>query len=193
MFIKSLELFGFKTFADKTELELSEGITAVVGPNGCGKSNIADALLWVLGESNVRILRGQRSTDVIFNGAEKRKALGLAEVSLTLDNTDGALPINYTEVTITRRTFRSGEAEYFINKTRCRLKDIYELFLDTGMGRQAYSFVTQGEIDAVLSAKSEDRRELLEEAAGIKNTAIAVRRLSASSTAPKRTCTESRT
>ena len=168
MFIKKLELFGFKTFAEKTEIDLNEGITAVVGPNGCGKSNVADALLWVLGEANIRNLRGQRATDVIFNGTEKRKALGMAEVALTLDNSCGTLPINFNEVTVTRRAYRSGESEYFINKTRCRLKDIYELFLDTGMGREAYSFVTQGEIDAVLSAKAEDRRELLEEAAGIK-------------------------
>jgi len=168
MFIKRIELLGFKTFAEKTEIELSEGITAVVGPNGSGKSNIADALQWVLGESNVRNLRGQRATDVIFSGSEKRKALGLAEVSLTLDNACGTLPLDFSEVTVTRRAFRSGEGEYFINKTRCRLKDIYELFLDTGIGREAYSFVTQGEIDAVLSAKPEDRRELFEEAAGIK-------------------------
>ena len=168
MFIKKLELFGFKTFAEKTEIDLNEGITAVVGPNGCGKSNVADAMLWVLGESNIRNLRGQRATDVIFNGTEKRRALGMAEVSLTLDNSCGTLPLNFNEVTVTRRAYRSGESEYFINKTRCRLKDIYELFLDTGMGREAYSFVTQGEIDAVLSAKAEDRRELLEEAAGIK-------------------------
>ncbi len=168
MFIKKLELLGFKTFADKTEIEFSEGITAVVGPNGSGKSNISDALLWVLGESNVRNIRGQRATDVIFNGSEKRKAHGLAEVSLTLDNSCGTLPLEFSEVTVTRRAFRSGEGEYFINKTRCRLKDIYELFLDTGIGREAYSFVTQGEIDAVLSAKPEDRRELFEEAAGIK-------------------------
>jgi chromosome segregation protein len=168
MFIKKLELLGFKTFADKTEIEFSDGITAIVGPNGSGKSNIADALLWVLGESNVRNLRGQRAIDVIFNGSEKRRPLGLAEVSLTLDNTCGTLPLNFSEVTVTRRTYRSGEAEYFINRTRCRLKDIYELFLDTGIGREAYSFVTQGEIDAILSAKPEDRRELFEEAAGIK-------------------------
>ncbi|MCE5198307.1 MAG: chromosome segregation protein SMC [Armatimonadota bacterium] len=168
MFVKKIDLFGFKTFAEKTSVEFDHGITAIVGPNGSGKSNVADALQWVLGESNVRNLRGTRATDVIFNGTEKRKPLGLAEVSITFDNTCGTLPINYNEVTVTRRAFRSGEAEYFINKTRCRLKDIYELFLDTGVGREAYSFITQGEIDAVLSAKAEDRRELLEEAAGIK-------------------------
>ena len=168
MFIKRLDLFGFKTFAEKTSVEMSQGITAVVGPNGSGKSNISDALLWVLGESNVRNIRGQRATDVIFNGSQKRKALGMAEVSLTLDNSCGSLPLNFMEVTVTRRAYRSGEAEYFINKSRCRLKDIYELFLDTGIGREAYSFVTQGEIDAILSAKPEDRRELFEEAAGIK-------------------------
>ena len=168
MFVKKIDLFGFKTFAEKTTVEMDHGITAIVGPNGSGKSNIADALLWVLGETNVRNIRGQKAVDVIFNGTEKRKALGVAEVSLTLDNTCGTLPIQFNEVTVTRRAYRSGEAEYFINKTRCRLKDIYELFLDTGIGREAYSFITQGEIDAVLSAKSEDRRELFEEAAGIK-------------------------
>lgn len=168
MFIKSLELLGFKTFAEKTEIQLGSGITGVVGPNGCGKSNIADALMWVLGESNVRNLRGQKAVDVIFSGSDKKRALGMAEVSITLDNSCGTLPVSFNEVTVTRRAYRSGEGEYFINKSRCRLKDIYELFLDTGIGREAYSFVTQGEIDAILSAKPEDRRELIEEAAGIK-------------------------
>jgi len=168
MFIKSIELIGFKTFAEPTEIKLTEGITAIVGPNGCGKSNIADALMWVLGESNVRNIRGQKATDVIFNGAEHKRALGMAEVNLTLDNSDGTLPVGFNEVTITRRAFRSGEGEFFINKTRCRLRDIYELFLDTGIGREAYSFVTQGQIDSVLSARAEDRRELIEEAAGVK-------------------------
>lgn len=168
MFIKSLEILGFKSFAEKTDVEFSSGITSVVGPNGCGKSNIADALMWVLGESNVRNIRAQRAVDVIFSGTDKKRALGMAEVSLTLDNSCGTLPVSFNEVTVTRRAYRSGESEYLINKTRCRLKDIYELFLDTGIGREAYSFVTQGELDAVLSAKSEDRRELIEEAAGIK-------------------------
>ena len=169
MFIKRLELLGFKTFADKTCIEFSEGITAIVGPNGSGKSNIVDALLWVLGESNIRNLRGQRVTDVIFNGSETRRAVGMAEVSLTLDNSSRILPLEFNEVTITRRAYRSGEGEFFINRARCRLKDIYELFLDTGLGsRGAYSIVGQGEIDAVLSAKPEDRRDLFEEAAGVK-------------------------
>ncbi len=168
MFVKKIEIFGFKTFAEKTEVELSKGLTVIVGPNGCGKTNITDALMWVLGESNVRNIRAQKTTDVIFSGSQKRKALGLAEVSITFDNTCGTLPLSFGEVTVTRRAFRSGESEFFINKSRCRLKDIYELFLDTGIGREAYSTVSQGEIDAVLSAKPEDRRELLEEAAGVK-------------------------
>ena len=168
MFIKKLELIGFKTFADKTTIEFSDGITAVVGPNGCGKTNVSDALLWVLGESNVRNIRGKQATDVIFNGTQQRRGLGMAEVTLTLDNTCQTLPLSFNEVTITRRAYRNGESEYLINRSKCRLKDIYELFLDTGIGREAYSTVSQGEIDAILSAKPEDRRELLEEAAGIK-------------------------
>lgn len=168
MHIKRLEIQGFKTFADRTELELTSGITAVVGPNGSGKSNIADAISWVLGEQNVRHLRGVRAQDVIFAGSERRKPLGMAEVSLTIDNSCGTLPVEFSEVTVSRRVYRSGEGEYFINKVPCRLKDIFELFLDTGMGREAYSMVSQGEIDAILSVKSEDRRELFEEAAGIK-------------------------
>jgi chromosome segregation protein len=168
MYIKRLEIQGFKTFADRTEVELTSGITAVVGPNGSGKSNIADAISWVLGEQNIRNIRGTRAQDVIFAGSDRRKPLGMAEVSLTLDNACGSLPVDFSEVTVTRRAFRSGEGEYFINKAPCRLKDIYELFLDTGMGREAYSMVSQGEIDAILSAKAEDRRGLFEEAAGIK-------------------------
>ncbi len=168
MFIKRLEIQGFKTFAERTELLLTDGITAIVGPNGSGKSNIADAVSWVLGEQNVRNLRGVRSQDIIFAGSDKRKPLGMAEVSITIDNSCGSLPVDFGEVTVTRRAYRSGDSEYFINKAACRLKDIYELFLDTGMGRDAYSMVSQGEIDAILSAKSEDRRSLFEEAAGIK-------------------------
>ncbi|MDR3709055.1 MAG: chromosome segregation protein SMC [Capsulimonadaceae bacterium] len=168
MHLKRLQLTGFKTFADKTEIQFSQGVTAIVGPNGSGKSNIADALLWTLGETKASAVRGAKASDVIFNGAAKRKQLGLAEVCLTVDNSDGSLPLAFDEVTITRRAYRNGEGEYFINKTRCRLKDIYELFLDTGVGREAYALVNQSEIDAVLSADPEARRGLFEEAAGIK-------------------------
>lgn len=168
MYVKRIDIFGFKTFADKTTIELSNGITCVVGPNGSGKSNIADALLWVLGENNVRNIRATYNADVIFNGTGKRRPLGFAEVTLTLDNSCKTLPLSFNEVTVTRRIYRSGDSEYMINGVKCRLKDIYELFLDTGIGREAYSFVTQGEIDAVLSVRPEERRELFEEAAGIK-------------------------
>ncbi len=168
MRLKKLQLLGFKTFADKTEIEIGDGMTAIVGPNGSGKSNIVDALLWVLGEQNPRLLRGDKAQDVIFNGTDKRKPLGMAEVKLTLDNTDRTLPIDFTEVMVTRRVYRSGESQYLLNNAPCRLKDIVELFLDTGVGKGAYAFVSQSEIDAVLSAKPEDRRELFEEAAGIK-------------------------
>ncbi len=168
MQLKKLQLLGFKTFADKTEIELDTGLTAIVGPNGSGKSNLVDALLWVLGEQNPRLLRGNNAQDVIFAGSDKRKPLGMAEVKLTVDNSDGTLPINFAEVTITRRIYRSGESQYLLNGATCRLKDIVELFMDTGVGKGAYSFVSQSEIDAVLSARPEDRRELFEEAAGIK-------------------------
>lgn len=168
MQLKRLQLLGFKTFADKTEIEIDRGMTAVVGPNGSGKSNIVDALLWVLGEQNPRILRGLSAQDVIFAGSERRKPLGMAEVRLTIDNADASLPIGFAEVTVTRRVYRSGESQYLLNGAHCRLKDIIELFLDTGAGKGAYAFVSQSEIDAVLSARPEDRRELFEEAAGIK-------------------------
>lgn len=152
MLLKKLEIQGFKSFADRTEILFTPGVIAVVGPNGSGKSNISDAILWVLGEQNVRALRGQKYEDVIFAGTDKRRPVGMAEVSLTVDNSSGKLPIDFSEVTVTRRAYRSGESEFFINKTPCRLKDIYELFLDTGLGRGAYSIVSQGEIDAILSA-----------------------------------------
>ena len=168
MHLKKLHLQGFKTFAEKTEIAFSEGVTAIVGPNGSGKSNIADAILWVLGEQKASALRGAKSHDVIFSGSDKRRQSGMAEVSLTVDNSDGTLPLDFNEVTITRRAYRAGDAEYFLNKVPCRLKDIYELFLDTGVGREAYSLVNQSEIDAVLSVNPEDRRGLFEEAAGIK-------------------------
>jgi len=167
MFLKSLTILGFKSFADRVRLDFGEGITAIVGPNGSGKSNIADAIQWVLGEQNVRTLRAENSTEVIFAGSARRKPLGMAEVSLTVDNSDGQLPIDFAEVTVTRRLYRSGESEYLINKTPCRLKDIVELFMDTGLGRATYAILTQNEVDVVLSAKPEDRRALFEEAAGI--------------------------
>lgn len=167
MILKSLSILGFKSFADRVRLDFGEGITAIVGPNGSGKSNIADAIQWVLGEQNVRTLRAENSTEVIFAGSARRKPLGMAEVSLTVDNSTGLLPIDFAEVTITRRLYRSGESEYLINKTPCRLKDIVELFMDTGLGRATYAILTQNEVDIVLSAKPEDRRALFEEAAGI--------------------------
>ncbi|MGM9974083.1 MAG: chromosome segregation protein SMC [Clostridiaceae bacterium] len=167
MFLKSIELRGFKSFADKTELNFKKGVTAVVGPNGSGKSNISDAVRWVLGEQSAKSLRGGKMEDVIFAGTQYRKPVGLAQVSLTLDNSKGELPIDYNDVVITRRIFRSGDSEYLINNTNCRLKDIQELFMDTGIGKEGYSIIGQGKIDAILSGKPEERRKLLEEAAGI--------------------------
>lgn len=167
MFLKAIEIRGFKSFADKTELDFKKGVTAVVGPNGSGKSNISDAIKWVLGEQSVKSLRGGKMEDVIFAGTQFRKPVSLAQVLLTLDNTDGMLPVDYNDVTITRRIFRSGESEYYINNTRCRLKDVQELFMDTGIGKEGYSIIGQGKIEAVLSGKPEERRGLLEEAAGI--------------------------
>ena len=167
MYLKRLELQGFKSFADKTILEFKSGITSVIGPNGSGKSNISDAIRWVLGEQSMKSLRGSKSEDVIFAGTQARKSLGFAEVSMVIDNTDGKLPIEYSEVTVTRKLYRSGETGYFINKVPCRLKDVLELFMDTGIGRDGYSIIGQGKIDEILSNKSEDRRKIFEEAAGI--------------------------
>ena len=168
MFLKRLEIQGFKSFADRAEIQFVPGITAIVGPNGSGKSNLVDAMLWALGESNVRNLRGATASDIIFAGSEGKRRLGMASVSLTLDNESGRLPIDFNEVTVTRRVYRSGDGEFLINQSQCRLRDIYELFLDTGVGREAYSIVTQGHIDSVISSRPEERRELLEEAAGVK-------------------------
>ncbi|EPR12837.1 chromosome segregation protein SMC [Ruminiclostridium papyrosolvens] len=167
MYLRKLEIQGFKSFADKISLDFNSGITAVVGPNGSGKSNIGDAVRWVLGEQSAKTLRGSKMEDVIFAGTEHRKPVGFAEVSLTIDNDDNYLPVSYSEVTITRRVYRSGESEYYINKTSCRLKDIHELFLDTGIGRDGYSIIGQGRVDEILSTKSEDRRLIFEEASGI--------------------------
>ncbi len=168
MRLKRLTLHGFKTFADKTEITFVDGVTAIVGPNGSGKSNLLDALTWCLGEQKASSLRASRAQDVIFAGSTRRKPMGMAEVSLTVDNEDRFLPLDFAEVTVTRRIYRSGEGEYLLNKVPCRLKDITDLFLDTGVGRGAYAIVNQSEIDSILSARSEDRRELFEEAAGIK-------------------------
>src|SRR6266568_4287874 len=160
-------MVGFKSFADKTRVEFEPGITAVVGPNGCGKSNISDAIRWALGEMSAKSLRSQQMLDVIFNGTASRSAQGMSEVALTFDNTSHQIPLDYTEVTVSRRLFRSGESEYFINKTQCRLKDVRDLFLDTGVGNDGYYVMAQGKIEFLLSAKPEERRELFEEAAGV--------------------------
>jgi len=167
MYLKRLEIFGFKSFAEKIRLEFEPGTTAIVGPNGCGKTNLADAIKWVLGEQSMRSLRCNRMEDLIFNGSQSRPALSFAEVSLTVDNQDGLLPVNYTEVTVSRRLYRSGESEYYLNKTQCRLRDIRDLFLDTGLGAQSYSLMEQGKVEFILQAKPEERRSLFEEAAGI--------------------------
>ncbi|MDF2511501.1 MAG: hypothetical protein K0S04_1367 [Herbinix sp.] len=167
MYLKSIEVHGFKSFANKIVLEFHDGITGIVGPNGSGKSNVADAVRWVLGEQSAKQLRGARMEDIIFSGTEARKPLGYAYVALTMDNSDHKLPIEYDEVIVARRVYRSGESEYLINGTSCRLKDVYELFLDTGVGKEGYSIIGQGQIDKILSGKPEDRRELFDEAAGI--------------------------
>ena len=167
MFLKSIEVQGFKSFANKIVFQFHNGITGIVGPNGSGKSNVADAVRWVLGEQSVKQLRGGTMQDVIFSGTELRKPLSYAYVAITLDNADHALPIDYEEVTIARRLYRSGESEYLLNGTTCRLKDVNELFYDTGIGKEGYSIIGQGQIDKILSGKPEERRELFDEAAGI--------------------------
>ncbi|MBE6935924.1 MAG: chromosome segregation protein SMC [Ruminococcaceae bacterium] len=167
MVLKCLDIQGFKSFPDRTHIEFNRGITAVVGPNGSGKSNISDAIRWVLGEQSTKTLRGAKMEDVVFAGAGSRRAMASAEVSLTIDNTDGGLRTDYTEVTVTRRYYRSGDSEFFINRKLVRLRDIHELFMDTGLGRDGYSIIGQGKIDEILSVKSEERREVFDEAAGI--------------------------
>jgi len=167
MYLKSMGLCGFKSFAQKTKLEIGSGINAVVGPNGCGKSNIVDALRWTLGEQSAYSLRSRQMMDVVFNGSMSRPPMNLAEVSLTFDNSENKLPIDYSEVTVQRKLFRSGESEYFINKTQCRLKDVRDLFLDTGVGAEGYSIFEQGKVEFITTAKPEERRELFEEAAGV--------------------------
>ena len=167
MFLKKITILGFKSFAEKIEFEFQKGITAIVGPNGCGKSNISDALKWVLGEQSPSVFRCNSMTDVIFNGSQHRKSFGMAEVTVEFDNSSKLLPLDFTEITITRRLFRSGECEYYINKSSCRLKDIVELFLDTGIGKQSYSLMEQNKVDLILTSKPAARRLLFEEAAGI--------------------------
>jgi len=167
MLLRRLEAYGFKSFAEKTELEFGRGLTAIVGPNGSGKSNISDAIRWALGEQSLRALRGARMEDVIFAGSANRKPLGAAEVSLVFDNSDGKLALDFNEITITRRVFRSGDSEYYINKTACRLKDIHDLLADTGLGRESMTVIGQNKVDEILSSKPEERRLLFEEAAGI--------------------------
>lgn len=167
LYLKKVDIQGFKSFAEKTEVEFNSKVTAIVGPNGSGKSNIADAIRWVLGEQSVKSLRGIKMEDIIFSGTEKRRALGFSEVTITFDNSTGKMPVEYNEVAVTRRMFRSGESEYYINKNACRLKDVRELFMDTGVGKEGYSIIGQGKIDEILSNKPEDRRNIFEEAAGI--------------------------
>ena len=168
MKVKEIEIVGFKSFVDKVKLAFKPGITALVGPNGCGKSNVIDAFRWIMGEQNARNLRGKIMEDLIFNGSESRKPLGMAEVSMVLSNENGhAVDDQVRELMVTRRLYRSGESEYFINKIPCRLKDIIELFLDAGVGLKSYSIMEQGRVDHILSLKPPERRVLIEEVAGI--------------------------
>ena len=167
MYLKNIEVQGFKSFAQKINFEFHNGITGIVGPNGSGKSNVGDAVRWVLGEQSAKQLRGGNMQDVIFSGTELRKPLSFASVAITLDNSDHKLPVDFEEVTVTRRLYRSGESEYRITGSSCRLKDINEMFYDTGIGKEGYSIIGQGQIDKILSGKPEERRELFDEAAGI--------------------------
>ena len=167
MYLKSIEVHGFKSFANKITFEFHNGITGIVGPNGSGKSNVADAVRWVLGEQRVKQLRGASMQDVIFSGTEVRKPMSYAYVAITLDNSDHQLAVDYDEVTVARRIYRSGESEYLMNGTPCRLKDVNELFYDTGIGKEGYSIIGQGQIDRILSGKPEERRETLDRVFGI--------------------------
>ena len=181
MFLKSLDIFGFKSFADRTHIDFSDGITALLGPNGCGKSNVVDAIKWVLAENKAKNLRAEKKEDVIFNGTERRAPLNVAEVTLTMSNENGLLPLEESEIAIKRRLYRSGENEYFINNRPVGARDVVKLFMDTGVGKSAYSVMEQGKIDQILSSRPEDRRYLFEEAAGISRSkaecAIAEREL----------------
>ena len=176
MRLKRLEIYGFKSFADRTVVVFDEGITGIVGPNGSGKSNLSDAVRWVLGEQSAKALRGGKMEDVIFNGTQRRKRMGYCEVSLVFENEDHALSVDYTEVMITRRVYRSGEGEYYINKSACRLKDIVELFRDTGVGKEGYSIIGQGRIDEILSQRARTGAAFLKRRRALSNTARARRR-----------------
>ncbi len=167
MYLSKLEIFGFKSFAQKTSINFNEGITSIVGPNGCGKTNIVDAIRWCLGEQKSGTLRSDKMENVIFNGTSSKKPMGMAEVSLVIHNTKGILPTEYTDVTITRRIFRSGESEYLLNKNLCRLKDITNLFMDTGIGANAYSVIELKMVETILNDKADERRVMFEEAAGV--------------------------
>lgn len=167
MFLKRLDVVGFKSFAERISVEFVPGVTAVVGPNGSGKSNITDSIRWVLGEQSAKSLRGAKMEDIIFAGSDSRKPLNFAEVTLTLDNEDQSLPLDYNEVSVTRRVYRSGDSEYLINKQNCRLKDIVDLFMDSGLGREAFSIISQGRVEEILNSKPEDRRTIFEEVAGV--------------------------
>ena len=167
MYLKRIEIAGFKSFADKTVIDFENSVTAVVGPNGSGKSNITEAIRWVLGEQSAKSLRGGKMPDIIFAGSDTRKQLNIAEVTVILDNSDHYLPLEYNEISVTRRYRRTGESEFFINKQSCRLKDIQELFLDSGLGKESFSIISQGKVEAIFSSKPEDRRGIFEEAAGV--------------------------
>ena len=167
MYLTNLKVHGFKSFANKTLLEFNSGLTCIVGPNGCGKSNIVDAIRWVLGEQRAAVLRSEKMENVIFSGSSSAKPLGMAEVSMTIKNTRNILPIEYSEVVVTRRLYRSGDSEYLLNKTPCRLKDIKDLFLDTGLGPDTYSVIELKMVETILGSKSDERLGLFEEAAGI--------------------------
>ena len=172
MYLKALELTGFKSFANRTVVEFDNGITSIVGPNGSGKSNILDAILWVLGEQSYKNIRAKESSDIIFSGGKNKKPKSMAEVSLIIDNQDRYLDVDFSEVKITRRIFKTGENEYLINNKKSRLKDIHNLFMDTGIGKQAYSIIGQGRVERIISSSSKELKEIIEEAAGVKRAKI---------------------
>ena len=172
MHLKALELAGFKSFADKTVVEFNRGITSIVGPNGSGKSNILDAILWVLGEQSYKNIRAKESSDVIFSGGKNKKAKSMAEVSLIIENEDRYLDIDFSEIKITRRIYKNGENEYFINNRKARLKDINNLFMDTGIGKQAYSIIGQGRVERIIGSNPRELKEIIEEAAGVKRAKV---------------------